>query len=101
MAGVVEKWIPHTRRRKDLYDIIDIVGCPRKPSRYPVYGVQATSAGGMSARLKKLKENPNTLVLLRAGWGIFLYGWKKNQKTNRWEVKIVNIGELPPWPTKA
>ena len=52
-ADVVEKWIPFARKRKDLFDCIDIVAI--RPGM-PVLGIQATSHSNLAARVKKCTE---------------------------------------------
>ena len=100
----MEKWIPHTKRRKDLYDIFDIIAVPQEyhplRNRYNVIGVQTTTASHIKSRLEKIKQNPHTMVLLRAGWGIVIHGWKKN-RAGKWELVQVNVGDIPrdQWTT--
>jgi hypothetical protein len=90
IAEVVEKWNPHSKTRKDLFGFIDIVGVKQGST----LGIQATTKGNMSSRVKKITESNNLETVLEAGWEIEVWGWWKNNK-NRWEVKIHSIkGEL-------
>jgi hypothetical protein len=83
IAEVVEKWNPHSRTRKDLFGFIDIVGVKQGST----LGIQATTKGNMSSRIKKITDSDNLKTVLEAGWTIEVWGWWKNSK-NRWEAKI-------------
>jgi len=89
LAGVVEKWIPQTRRRKDLFGFIDIM-CVKEGE---TLAVQATSYAGVPARVKKIYEECGDALIdvLAAGWTVEVWGWKKKKvgKTNRWSVRRV------------
>jgi hypothetical protein len=92
-AEVVEKWIPQARKRKDLFNIIDIVAVKRGET----VGVQCTSDSNVAARVRKIQKEPRTLLLLSVPWTIEVHGWKK--KGGRWVVRVVNVGKLPAWTT--
>jgi hypothetical protein len=78
---VVEHWNPHARIRQDLFGIVDIIAVGPGGT----LAVQATSAGGFSARIKKLTEHPSTRPLLTApGWRLEVHGWKKVR--GRWTL---------------
>lgn len=66
--------------KRDLFEIIDILAIGPGITM----GVQATSVGGVSDRLKKLREHPNTKLVLEAGWKIEIWGW--HQPERRWEL---------------
>ena len=89
MAGVVEKWIPQTRRRKDLFGFIDIM-CVKEGE---TLAIQATSYDGVPARVKKIYEECGDALVdvLSAGWTVEVWGWKKKKvgQTNRWSVRRV------------
>lgn len=78
----VETWspFPPPGHRSDLLGIFDILALGPGIT----LGVQCTSVGGVSARIKKLKEHPSTRPALRAGWQIEIWGWHK--PSNRWEL---------------
>lgn len=90
-AAVVEKWIPQTRRRADLFGGIDIVCCRADPPS--TVGIQATSASNMSARVKKLLATPELRTWCEAGNELWVMGWRKVKKGKRelWEPKITNL----------
>lgn len=82
-AEVVERWNPHARIRQDLFTIIDVLAL----SETEVVAVQTTSASNMKARIKKIEDADILPLLLRLEWRVIVHGWKKNTKTNRWELK--------------
>ena len=82
-AEVVERWNPHARIRQDLFTIIDVLAL----SETEVVAVQTTSASNMKARINKISEADILPLLLKLEWRVIVHGWKKNTKTNRWELK--------------
>jgi hypothetical protein len=81
LVQVVEHWNPHARIRQDLFGIIDILAVGPGGT----LAVQATSAGGFSARIKKLREHPSTPhVVTTPGWTVEVHGWKKVR--GRWQM---------------
>lgn len=91
-ADVVEKWIPQARKRKDLFGFIDIMCVGGGVT----LAVQTTSYSNISARVKKMREEtPEALQdVLDCGWKVAVHGWKKNPRSKRWEVKVVEITEV-------
>jgi hypothetical protein len=82
LIQVVEHWNPHVRIRQDMFGVLDIVAIGPGIT----LGVQATSYGGVSDRLKKLREHANTPLILEAGWLIEVHGWTQNDR-GRYELK--------------
>jgi hypothetical protein len=68
---VTEKWNPYARIRQDLFGFIDILCL----GNGEVVGVQSTSYGNVSARLKKIAEHDNTAAVRKAGIRILVQGW--------------------------
>ena len=89
---VTEHWNSFSRKREDLYGCIDVIAI--KEGRSGVLGIQCTSKNNMSARLKKIRENPYMDLWIKTGNRLEVWGWFKN-KSNRWEVKEMeyNVGE--------
>jgi hypothetical protein len=83
LVRVVEKWNPFARIRQDLFgfDVIAIRGDK-------MLWVQATSASNVSARVAKLKANPDVPILLGCSQAMrgVVWGWAKN-KSGRYELK--------------
>ena len=73
-SAVVEKWIPQTKRRLDLFGCIDIVALDGQPG---VLGIQATSGGNHSSRVSKALEEPRLQEWLRAGNRFAVWSWSK------------------------
>jgi len=73
-AEVVERWIPRTKTRRDLFGCIDIVAVHEY---HGILGVQATTTGNMSARIKKSMAEPRLYAWLLAGGKFAVWGWAK------------------------
>jgi hypothetical protein len=84
-AEVVERYNYFTKRKNDFAGFIDLL-CLRPGE---VMGVQTTSLGNISSRVKKILEHENLEVVLAAGIKVEVHGWVK--RDNRWQVKIVEI----------
>ena len=80
-AQVVERYDTFTRRRHDLFGIIDILavgnGC--------TYAIQVTSRSNMSSRREKIMQAPELPAMLAAKWVVELRGYDK--PGNRWRLK--------------
>lgn len=87
VAEVVEKFNSFTKTRKDLWGIIDILAIRRDE----VLGVQTTSWANVSARVKKITDSEHIGAIREAGIRVVVHGWRKNPKTNRWEVREVDL----------
>ena len=85
IAEVVERFNTFSRRRIDLFSVIDIVAI--KPDE--ILGVQATSYGAATEHRKKIREEPKVRSWLEAGGKLELHLWRKIK--NRWQVKIETI----------
>lgn len=80
-AEVVEKFNPHSRTRNDLFGFIDILAIKEGQ----VLGVQTTSAGHVSDRVRKIQEHENLDAVLASGMDVVCHGWAK--VGNRWRLK--------------
>ena len=96
---VVEKveqaWNPYTRKRRDLFHIIDAIAIKKDD---PVtIGVQACATGELSAHEKKIRSSPYFETWLSSPYRmILLVGWSKRAargkdgkklKVKRWTSK--------------
>ena len=86
MQGV-EVWNSFIRQRKDLFGFIDILALNGPDT----IAVQSTSWSNVSARAKKIADSEHLAAVRAAGWTILIHGWKKNAKTNRYELKEVDV----------
>lgn len=87
LVAVTEKWNPHARLRQDLFGIVDILAI----SGEETIAVQSTSWTNVSSRAKKMAESEALPHLRKAGWRILIHGWRKNPKSNRYELKTLDI----------
>jgi hypothetical protein len=73
--------------RKDLFGIIDVLALRGEET----IAVQSTSWANVSARVKKISNSENIAAVRKAGWKILVHGWRKNEQTNRYECKTVDV----------
>jgi hypothetical protein len=87
LAAVVECWIPHANRRRDLWGFADVLAV--HPVRREVVLVQVTTADHLAHRLAKVRAARELPGLMAAGCKVHLHGWKR--QGTRWGVKVINI----------
>src|SRR5262245_37525671 len=87
LAAVVETWIPHVNRRRDLFGCFDVLAV--HPIRREVALIQVTTADHLAGRLAKVKAVPDLAGILAAGCKVQVHGWK--QQGTRWRVKVVEL----------
>lgn len=85
-AQVVEHFNSWTKRRIDLFTIIDVVAVGHGET----LGVQCTSGSNVSSRVAKIADAEATPALREAGWKLVVHGWRKNSK-NRWVLREVDV----------
>jgi len=93
-VSVVEHWNSFARLRQDLFGIIDIIAI--KEGQFGVLGIQTTSKGNITARMKKAGVNKNLLVWYKAGNNFEVHGWGKVD--GKWTVdrrELVDRKYLP------
>lgn len=86
LAWVVEKWIPQTQQRSDLFGFIDVLAIRGDET----LAVQSTSRSNVSGRVKKITEHENVAAVRAAGWAIHVHGWGK-MANGRWECRVVDM----------
>jgi hypothetical protein len=84
IAEVVERWVPGANIRKDLFGWIDIMALRDGQT----LAVQCTSYSNMSARVKKIEESETIAEVRKAGWYVWVIGWRK--VNNRWTDRTVD-----------
>ena len=94
--AVVEKWIPATKRRSDLFGFVDIIAVRGNQT----LAVQTTTKTNMASRRAKIIESVNFPALLAAGWEIEIHGWYKNAH-NVWLCKVQQLGAENLWLATA
>jgi hypothetical protein len=85
-VAVVEHWNAFARIRQDLFGFIDLLALKGKE----VLAVQTTTAGNMSARVKKIGDHENVGPVREAGWTIHVHGWHQDDK-KKWHCKIKDV----------
>lgn len=75
-VAITEHWCPFSRRRKDLFGVIDML-CLKGSE---TLAVQTTSGSNVSARVKKIAESDAIADIRSAGWSVHVHGWRKNAK---------------------
>ena len=80
-ATVVEHYDFYTKRRYDLFGLIDVLAIGHGET----LAIQVTSRSNMSSRRRKMRDSPTLTEMLRAGWRIELWGYDK--PTHRWRLK--------------
>ena len=83
----VEHYNAFIKRKKDLYGFLDIVGLNTEQNG--VLGVQATSKGNLSTRIKKAENLDDYWLWLACGNPVEFHGWYKPK--HKWEVKIIRV----------
>ena len=94
LVSVVEYYNYWTKRRHDLFGIIDILAVGPKGT----LAVQATGGGNGSARVKKIEESGIVPTLNAAGWEICVHDWRKlvvtrGKPMKRWNCKLIVVGK--------
>jgi len=88
-AQVVEHWDAFSRRRHDLFGIIDILAVGDGQT----VAVQVTSRDNMASRRHKMLAAPELAAMIAAGWQVELWGYKK--VGSRWTLKKETISVTP------
>jgi hypothetical protein len=84
-AWKTEYWCHFSRRRKDLWNICDIL-CLRGDE---IMAVQTTSGTNVSARVKKIAESEHIGAIREAGIKILVHGWAK-RANGRYELREID-----------
>lgn len=94
LAWVVEKWVPNTQQRSDLFGFIDVLAI-RGPD---TLAVQSTSRSNVSSRVRKITDHANVAAVRAAGWAIHVHGWgkvkhkcKNGNTVDRWDCRVVDV----------
>lgn len=85
--------IPGKFVTRDLFNVLDIIALDRG-----ILGIQVTSGTNMSARQKKIHNEPMALAWLKAGARIELHGWAKRGsrgKRKQWSCRVLRARVLP------
>ncbi len=77
LAQVVERYNHWSKRRSDLFGIIDIVAIHETAG---IKGIQATSFTNQAAHISKCLKEPRLVTWLKAGGRFECWAWKKVRK---------------------
>jgi hypothetical protein len=87
---VVEKTIPHTFIKKDLFGWIDLVAVRASG----LVGIQTTTKANMPARLDKAKGNGPLVAWLLSQNTLECHGWRKIKGHWACDVRVMNMSDL-------
>ena len=95
-ACVVEKWLPKTNIRVDVWGFGDLLAIDDEPGSLLI---QACVTGDAAKRVRKIREHcwANAQAWLRAGNRIQVWGWAKRGAAGKrkvWTLKVYDV-ELP------
>ncbi len=82
---VVEKTLPKTFIKQDLFGFIDILAVRDGVTM----GVQATDYTSVSKRVNKIALLDTVDAVRKAGWKLVVWGWHK--VGNRWTYREVDV----------
>ena len=85
LVEVVERTIPKTFIKKDLFGFADLLAIRENE----VMLVQVTSGTNVSARVKKITESEHIDMVRKSGMSVFVHGWRRLK--SGWEPKIVDL----------
>lgn len=80
-AQITEHWNPFAHIRQDLFGFLDIICI--KSGVTGVLGIQTTSTGNISARVKKILSIPEAVTWLSGGNKLIVHGWSKKGKAGK------------------
>ena len=86
-CDISEHWNPFVKRRKDLFNFIDIVAA-KAGERLRL--IQCTSGDNVSKRVEKIQSIPVAAILAETCC-IFVVGWRKVGKPARWQPRFVQM----------
>ncbi len=87
LAAVVESWIPHLNRWRDLFRFADVLAV--HPVRREIALVQVTTADHLAHRLAKVQGIPELPAILAAGVKVMVHGWARCG--GKWHARIVEV----------
>jgi len=90
---VVERWLPKTKIRVDLFGFGDIIALDGKPGALLI---QATSTDNAARRVTKIRTEcaDRAAAWLRAGNRVEVWGWAKRGEAGKrklWTLKVYEV----------
>lgn len=80
---VVERWCSFSRKRVDLFGVVDVVAMDGKN----VIGIQSTSGSNFSSRMTKILAEPRAKLWIESGGRLFVHGWRQLAGKRKWECR--------------
>lgn len=96
LASVVERFVrfPPPGHRVDLFGFVDLIAIRGDE----VLAVQATVGASVSARIEKIRNEPNVFKWLSSNMRVIeIHGWAKRGakgKRKLWTCRVVKVGQL-------
>jgi hypothetical protein len=87
IVETVERWLPKQRIRKDFAGIGDLIAVG--PDVVVIQTTGTTTGGNYQARVRKVSEHENLVVLIRAGLRVVIHGWAKRKAG--WVLKELEL----------
>lgn len=87
VAELVGRWNPHSKTRRDLWNIVDLLVLDEQNAS--ILGVQVTSGSNVAARVKKIAESEHLAAIRKCGVRIIVHGWRK-AANGRWTLREVD-----------
>lgn len=87
-VAITEHWCPFSKRRKDLFNFIDLVAI--RVGERGVTAIQTTSGTNVSHRMDKIRGCPEAAIWLASGNSILVHGWRKagdRGKRKTWQLR--------------
>jgi hypothetical protein len=98
---VVERWIPETKQRRDLFGFIDLVGIRQSDAGLTLVGIQTTTMENLAHRVTKITVDCREAAMhwLEAGGELEAWGWYRyaKQQNGRWwrpTIRAITLTEL-------
>lgn len=89
-AQVVEHWNQFSRRRIDLFGVIDIIAL----TEWGILAIQACAGSSHANRMAKIKAEPRTSAWLKAGGMLSVWSWSKRGgagKRKTWTLRTEEV----------
>lgn len=90
----VERTIPHTVIKRDLFHMFDLLAI--HPDSPETLGIQVTDRAHVNARVAKLKSNPLLKAWCQGDRSAWVHGWSEKGKAGK--RKIWTLFEVPVTP---
>lgn len=89
---IVETFNHFSMRRNDLFGFVDVLAM--KPGQNGVTGIQTTSTGNITARIKKALALPELDTFLACGNRVLFQGWAKRGKAGKVKHWTLDMREV-------